>query len=856
MEPSKSGRTARRDTSIMTMTKIGQLYEKKGMLDEWKQEEPVIQKLLQLIQEDLNKRGFTLKDPRGIGSTGIILKVQDKNLKVLRAIKVPRPIKSKVGEIKRAIRGEVRTLISLNHENVVKVYYLGSVRVEKEPYPFFVMDYIRGSEDLSEFISKKEKLESISQFLKTVREVVCGLEYIHEQGFIHCDIKPENVLVARGSPAKIADLGYAHRESTTDKTLVPVRFTLSYAHPILRKMAENTGFSEAEAVRVELPVNKISKAFDLYALGMSIVELLHQIWAWDKERFTDYQRRYLSLIALRLLDGRYPEDELKDLPVDKFSDEIRTEIKYRRMSEVRDNFDKLIGNYSIERHISELNPNLWSTVQIPVSGRVPYTRNVKEMVEHPSFTRLTQINQLGLLNLLYPGATHSRFEHCLGTFTNTCHYLRALYYDEFNPMFQAIMSEKDVKCALLASLLHDIGQYPLCHDIEELRMAKVDKDRFKHETYSSRILRGDLELQLPQNVKPIKELIEGHWGIDDIEDVIKLIEPRMTATPLGLRESILRSLINSPIDADRLDYLQRDSVHIGVPYGKNIDFDRLLKCLTITYDSNKEQFNLGIYDKGRISAEVVAFARYAMFLSTYWHHTARIIKAMVLFIIFNTLHVEKNIEEFEGYIFNQLGSVKQPSLPNMGGGTIEDPVMSSGQAKEGEKQTLQWLANHGTPAAKDTVRLLLNRTLYKRLIEVPWSLNNEDLYKKLQRIQAGGMDAINSCRTKLEEKLVQELGYRGDSGGFWGRAPLILIDIPWRDWGMEDILFFSRSENKFKPLSELSPLWAKLHREFNESVAIPSVFARPDVKDAVENLGQSFLQSLEKQLQEVVNICA
>ena len=847
MEALKKKRAASKSNLTIIVSKIEQLYKRKNMQDKWKQEEPVIHRLLPLIQENISKRGFAIADPIGIGSTGIILEVQDENLEVLRAIKIPRPIESKVGEIKEAIRGEVKTLVSLNHENVVKVYYLGSVEVDSEPWPFFIMDYIEGSKDLSKFISKK-KLGALSQFLGILKEVVYGLEYIHEQGFIHCDMKPENILVSEGSPAKITDLGYAHKESTIDETLVPVRFTLSYAHPILKKKAEETGFSEAKAVRVQLPVNKISKTFDLYALGMSIIELLHQIWEWDMEEFPAYQRRYLSLIAMRLLDGNYPEEELQDLSVDKFSKPIREEIKYKDMSEVRENFDKLIGSYSIERIIPELNPHLWSTVQIPISGRVPYTKRVKEIVEHLSFTRLAQISQLGLLNLVYPGAVHSRLEHCLGTFSNTCHYLRALYYDEFNPLFQSIMSVEDIKCALLTSLLHDIGQYPLCHDIEELRMYKVAEDRFKHENYSTKILKGEIVLQLPEMVNSIKQVIEKRWQVD-IEDVTKLIETGVSTTHLRFRERILRSLINSPIDADRLDYLPRDSVHIGVPYGQNIDFDRLLKCLTIAYDFEKEQNYLGIYEKGRMSAEAVAFARYAMFLSAYWHHTIGAIKAMILFVAFNTLDNSQNIEKFEEYIFNELKTVKQLPLSIIECGNLESSPASSGQINEAEKQTLQWLGKHGNLAVKDTVKLLLNRTLYKRLIEVPWSHPNEDLYKKLQRIQAGGMDAIDSCRVKLEEKLLQELRCHGKAGDYRGNAPLILIDIPWRDWGMEDILFFSRSENKFKPLSELSPVWEKLHREFNESVAVPSVFARPDAKNALESLGLSFLQ---EQLQEVV----
>jgi len=413
------------------------------------------------------------------------------------------------------------------------------------------------------------------------------------------------------------------------------------------------------------------------------------------------------------------------------------------------------------------------------------------------------------------------------------------------------MSVEDIECALLTSLLHDIGQYPLCHDIEELRMDKVAKDRFKHENYSTKILKGEILLQLPEMVNSIKQVIEQHWDVD-IEDVTKLIETEVTTTRLGFRERILRSLINSPIDADRLDYLPRDSVHIGVPYGQNIDFDRLLKCLTIAYDFEKEQNYLGIYEKGRMSAEAVVFARYTMFLSAYWHHTIRAIKAMILFVAFEALNDDQTIEKFEEYIFNELKTVKQLPLSSIEGNNLESLFACSGQINEAEKHALQWLGQHSSRAAEDTVRLLLSRRLYKRLIEVQWSKTNtsvQDLYDKLQDIGKGHMEAIEACRTKLEEELVDELSRRGHTLDFQGNAPLILIDIPRRDWGMEDILFFSRRENKFKPLSELSPVWEKLHKEFNEAVATITIFVHPDAKDYLETLGTS---SLLDKLREIV----
>lgn len=101
------------------------------------------------------------------------------------------------------------------------------------------------------------------------------------------------------------------------------------------------------------------------------------------------------------------------------------------------------------------------------------------------------------------------------------------------------------------------------------------------------------------------------------------------------KDLLLSAIINSSLDADKVDYILRDSRECRVPYGKVIDFERLLKTITITIHDqqyagrNIEYPTLAIYDKGRAGAESIVFARYLLFLAVYWHHTSRCCKAML-----------------------------------------------------------------------------------------------------------------------------------------------------------------------------------------------------------------------------------
>ena len=194
------------------------------------------------------------------------------------------------------------------------------------------------------------------------------------------------------------------------------------------------------------------------------------------------------------------------------------------------------------------------------------------------------MRQLGHAFLVYPGATHTRFEHALGAY----HLARRVVTE---------LGQLDTEEGLLirvAALLHDIGHYPFSHALEEAGLPH-------HERLAERHLRsGELAATL---------------------DEIGVSADRLLALIQGTSSSPLASLVSGSIDVDKLDYLSRDATMCGVPYGV-IDVDRLLTSLTLGPEG------LGIHPKGFAALESLLFAKYQMYRNVYWHHAVRSATAM------------------------------------------------------------------------------------------------------------------------------------------------------------------------------------------------------------------------------------
>ena len=210
--------------------------------------------------------------------------------------------------------------------------------------------------------------------------------------------------------------------------------------------------------------------------------------------------------------------------------------------------------------------------------------------------RLRYVRQLGLAFLVYPGASHSRFEHALGAWHLSGVALRLL--EEQGQLRDVPADEPAIVRA--AALLHDIGHYPFSHALEEI-------GALHHEEVARPLL---LE-------GAIADVLRTHLGDDAPARIFALIT--------GTSESPLQGLISGSLDLDKIEYLKRDAHMCGVPYGE-IDVDRLLNSLVIVPAASGAR--VGIREKGLSALESLLFAKYQMYRNVYWHHAVRSATAM------------------------------------------------------------------------------------------------------------------------------------------------------------------------------------------------------------------------------------
>lgn len=227
------------------------------------------------------------------------------------------------------------------------------------------------------------------------------------------------------------------------------------------------------------------------------------------------------------------------------------------------------GNYNKRKIIND-----------PIYGFVTLPDDlIFDLIEHPYFQRLRRIKQLGMTNLVYPGALHTRFHHAIGAMYLMTEAIKILRSKNI------VITDEEERAATIAILLHDIGHGPFSHalehsivkgihheDISSMLMSKLNKD-----------FKGELNLAL--------KIFNNQY-----------------------KKKFLHQLVSSQLDMDRLDYLKRDSFFTGVSEGV-ISSDRIIKMLNVADDK------LVVEEKGIYSIEKFIIARRLMYWQVYLHKT-------------------------------------------------------------------------------------------------------------------------------------------------------------------------------------------------------------------------------------------
>jgi HD superfamily phosphohydrolase len=218
-------------------------------------------------------------------------------------------------------------------------------------------------------------------------------------------------------------------------------------------------------------------------------------------------------------------------------------------------------------------------------------RWIKPFIDSPQFQRLRHIKQMGLGDLIFPGAVHTRFNHCIG-----CCYVGSQIAKKIG------LSAEDRQLVIIACLLHDIGHGPFSHAFEGI----FHKSIIRHELWTRHFL-AEFETD---------EFFESYNKLNPRaplnRDKFRLIADMIMHKPV--KKHVLADIVSSQLDADRLDYLLRDAHFCGVRYGE-FDLRWMLHCMTIVKSDDGDR--LGITHKGIGVVEHYLMARRLMVRNIY-----------------------------------------------------------------------------------------------------------------------------------------------------------------------------------------------------------------------------------------------
>ncbi len=267
-------------------------------------------------------------------------------------------------------------------------------------------------------------------------------------------------------------------------------------------------------------------------------------------------------------------------------------------------------------------------IRCPIHGTMPFTAAEMALINSRYLQRLRSITQLGFAGLVFPGATHTRFSHSLGA----CHLAGKV----FDQLLQSTSEELEAhyssdslqyfkRLLRYAALLHDVGHPPFSHAAEQAlpALAKVSLPDFLQAEANRQATHEDFTYATLWQLAKGEGLLSQEEAYDVISILSNKVKPSQRMLSQGgkpLIFSLLSQLINGEIDVDRMDYLQRDSLYAGVPYGK-FDLERLIGSFSCSLEPSINRFLLTLDAEDIATYENFMLARMHMFYQIYFHKT-------------------------------------------------------------------------------------------------------------------------------------------------------------------------------------------------------------------------------------------
>lgn len=777
---------------------------------------------LDLVGKTIDRR-YKVVRQLGRGGAAIVFEVIQIGLGASRALKVlsPRQNNPEFQTIfQKTFANEIRLLSVLDHRNIVRILDCGDYTLpDSSKTTFWVMDLasegdMKKSKDDA---TKSKELPSAAEAMRCFSHVLDALCYLHNRGVLHFDVKPENILLHRDKIAgdteyKLSDLGVSKivatgstigRDSwpTLDKETY-VYGTDFYAPPYASGKVNRKQLVDRSELERWIP------HYDLYALGLTMAELLSTIPLTSATR--DHIDRLLEN-PLPVLVRELPSDQLKYLqryirtllapdPLDSFSSS----------QEAKEAFERMDPRMSLPVKVPEIT-SVGSRHMINLGTRAArLSDRVFRLVSHPVFHRLQRLNQLNLVDMIYPDARQSRLSHSIETFELAKEVAGHLLGDE---MFRMLVSPEDLALFLCAALLHDIGHYPLQHTLEDLRPYNEHRDlRPWSDAYAAEFF---LDCRMG-NSEPLSKLLLSDWGIE-AADLLRVIGPAPPDLPVSF--ALFRNLLDGAIDIDKMAYLSKDSWFSGVGYGLGVDVETLIASFAVVEAPRpSERYQIGLLDKGISAAESMIVGRYHMFSRIYWHHTNRAIMAMIRFTFRRVLEQHKR---------------KDPSF------TFKNYVRET--LEMSDLEAVKYLSSEFEGLFKNEVANPLmgiadtTRTIYKRLCSYWQHPANNDIAK------CHGFLSRHEIILVLDEITAECIRLLKPLVSMEIREGHLLIDVPLiskkRDL-IADIFVHDSVQGTLSKLREVSRFVSLVSEDFERQVKKSRIFIHPSVREELRESGK------------------
>jgi HD superfamily phosphohydrolase len=542
-----------------------------------------------------------------------------------------------VEAIHNRFQEEVKHTNARPFKNILPITDYGTVSdLDETEILYYASPFVEGA-SLSEFL--KKRIPTDAQFnrgatgqlhdllLGLVDDLLAAVEELEEAHVIHMDIKPGNIMVLTDANAGL--LGAAHAKETDRLFLIDLGAARSASLPAKSVPFIITRYFFPVHLSAKLKhhgrkvdhaeLMKVGSKIDLYSVG----RVLEYVWLdrvrRQTPRFSGDSNSEVTEARKERLYRTILEDDFE--VVEGLISRLMEigEAAFPTAGDARRAFQSVARRTSHSVFASRILTDQSSAIRIRLGrAMVRVAPPFDRIVDHPVFQRLRRLQQLTLLSEVFPDATHTRFSHSLYTFHLAKRFIRGLYRDTH---FRMIFTQRDVEHVLAAALLHDIGQYPFSHTIEDLRKL------------------GDLSrVSLLRQIKYDQELASEYMsrGVDALPSIGSILEDSgfSTDTVVYLFQktakdqhtdalSVGRDIISGAIDVDRVAYLAGDSDRSGMPYGAAMDIDGLVEALCVKPAGGGEDACLCIEEGGVSAVEAMLTAVYWMYRDVYWRHTNR-----------------------------------------------------------------------------------------------------------------------------------------------------------------------------------------------------------------------------------------